>query len=237
MRISSHNWPVLGLVAVLCLMRCDEVRGADRPPADKAGTEFFEKNVRPILVKHCYECHSESAGEQQGGLLLDRSSGWLKGGNTQKAVVPGEVAASLLVTAISYKDKSLQMPPEKQLGDREIAVLTNWIRIGAPGPAKDVGDSEFSRLGDQNWLFEQAAGHWAFQPIPRLDANQPPDVADTLWNKNPIDRFVYSQLASKGLSPSPQADPRTFLRRDSSADLERERHHLRAYAPGRERDD
>ena len=60
---------------------------------DAAAVEFFERKVRPILVEHCYECHSEAEGEQKGGLLLDREAGWLEGGDTGKAVVPGDLDA------------------------------------------------------------------------------------------------------------------------------------------------
>ena len=84
---------------------------------------FFEKKIRYILVKRCYQCHSEKAKEQEGGLLLDRRSGWIKGGNTDKAVIPGNPGASLLVKAIRYQDDSLQMPPEKKLPAEEIALL------------------------------------------------------------------------------------------------------------------
>ncbi|MGI9472364.1 MAG: c-type cytochrome domain-containing protein, partial [Rubripirellula sp.] len=72
--------------------------------ADDSAEElrFFEQKIRPLLVEHCYECHSEEAGEQQGGLLLDRQSGWMEGGETNKAVIPGEPEASLLVAAIRY---------------------------------------------------------------------------------------------------------------------------------------
>ena len=88
-----------------------------------ADVVFFEKKIRPILVKRCYQCHSEKAKEQEGGLLLDRRSGWIKGGNTDKAVIPGNPGASLLVKAIRYQDDSLQMPPEKKLPAEEIALL------------------------------------------------------------------------------------------------------------------
>ena len=84
---------------------------------------FFEKKIRHILVKRCYQCHSEKAKEQEGGLLLDRRSGWIKGGNSRKAVIPGNPGASLLVKAIRYQDDSLQMPPEKKLPAEEIALL------------------------------------------------------------------------------------------------------------------
>jgi cytochrome c553 len=177
---------------------------------DAAGVAFFEKEIRPILVTHCYECHSEAAKEQQGGLLLDRRSGWLKGGNTQKAVVPGEVESSLLITAVRYKDEDLQMPPEKPLAAEDVRLLEAWVRRGAPGPATDLGDSSFSRLGDQDWLFEKAKTHWAFQPVV---AHAPPEVSDFLWNKKPVDRAIFARLERAKLTPSPSAEARTFIRR------------------------
>lgn len=181
-----------------------------RAEEDAKGVAFFEKRIRPILIRHCYECHSEAAKEQQGGLLLDRRSGWLKGGNTQKAVVPGEVESSLLITAVRNGDEDLQMPPEEKLAETDIKALEAWVRLGAPGPRDDLEETEFSRLGDQAWLFEKARDHWAFQPVV---AHQPPEVADRIWNQKPVDRFVFSKLAEAGLAPSRNADPRTLIRR------------------------
>ena len=178
---------------------------------DRAGdAAFFEKRVRPVLVKHCYECHSESAGEQQGGLLLDRASGWLKGGASGKAVLPGEPGDSLLIEAVLYKDEDLQMPPEEKLADEDIQALVAWVKRGAPGPRKDLGESEFSRLGDQNYLFNKAATHWAFQPVRKP---QLPEASLPAWNRNPIDRLIFDQLQSAGLEPSGSASPRELVRR------------------------
>jgi len=181
-----------------------------RAENDAKGVAFFEKRIRPILIKHCYECHSEAANEQQGGLLLDRRIGWLKGGNTQKAVVPGEVESSLLITAVRYSDEDLLMPPDGKLAETDIRLLEAWVRVGAPGPKDDLEETEFSRLGDQAWLFDKARDHWAFQPVV---AHQPPEVPDRIWNQKPVDQFVFSRLAEAGLAPSRNSDPRTLIRR------------------------
>ena len=173
-------------------------------------SEFYERRIRPIFVKHCYECHSESAGEQQGGLLLDRRSGWMKGGDTENAVVPGEPAASLLIKAVRYNDESLQMPPESPLQPDQIQLLEQWVALGAPGAKDDLGDTEFSRLGDQEYLFARARGHWAFQPVSPVAA---PKAADPVWDQNDIDRFVYAGLQRSELSPSRATDARTLFRR------------------------
>lgn len=177
---------------------------------DTDGADFFERRVRPILVKHCYECHSEEAGEQQGSLLLDRQAGWLKGGETGQAVLPGEPDASLLIKAVRYDNDDLQMPPEEPLDATQVRILEQWVARGAPGPRQDLGDTEFSRLGDQGYLFEKAADHWAFQPVAM---NEPPSVADKNWNQHAIDRFVYDRLMQSQLTPSRPADPRTLVRR------------------------
>ena len=187
---------------------------ASDPATDAGGTAFFEKKIRPLLVEHCYECHSEEAREQQGGLLLDRPAAWLKGGQSGKAVVPGEPDASLLIHAVRYRNADLQMPPEERLDDELIRLLEEWIRRGAPGPQKAMGETTFSRLGDQEYLFGVARYHWAFQPV-----EKPPVPASSFahWTVNEIDHFITARLADQGLQPSSEADARSLLRRLSYA--------------------
>lgn len=197
------------LSAVLMVL-CIPVSGAAADAASNKGSVFFEKKIRPLLVKHCYECHSEDAGERQGGLLLDRRTGWMEGGDTNKAVIPGEPDASLLITAVRYADENLQMPPEEKLPAGQIRLLEQWVRLGAPGPKVDRGESEFSRLGDQEYLFSQANDHWAFQPV---QAVTPPETGRASWNRHAIDRFIDARLAENGLTPSDPADARTLMRR------------------------
>src|SRR3954469_7882802 len=74
---------------------------------------FFESKVRPLLVDRCLECHGEK--KQKGGLRLDSKSGWEKGGESGAAIVPGKAEESLVIKAVGYADKDLQMPPKKQL--------------------------------------------------------------------------------------------------------------------------
>jgi hypothetical protein len=177
---------------------------------DRAGSAFYERKIRPLLVKHCYSCHSEKAKKQEGGLLLDRSSGWLKGGDTNKAVVPRQPNASLLIKAVRYKDENLQMPPDKPLDKADVQLLERWVRLGAPGPVKDLGTTAFSRLGDQTFLAAQAKTHWAFQPIKPVTS---PQVADVAWNRQPVDQFISRSLVKQKLTPSSPADSRTLIRR------------------------
>ena len=134
----------------------------------------------------------------------------MEGGDTDKAVVPGNPAASLLVTAIRYADEDLQMPPKMAMPEEEIELLEEWIRRGAPGPKDDMGTTEFSQLGDQTHLFAKAKDHWAFQPV---DAVDPAEVDDPRWNRTVIDRFIFAKLAENGLTPSPRANAQTLRRR------------------------
>src|ERR1700761_193343 len=105
-------------------------------PVDPAKIEFFEKKVRPLLVDNCYNCHSANTNAK-GGLRVDDRNGLLLGGNTGKAVVPGNPDASLLLKAV-LQEGDLKMPPKKHLTDEQIADLKRWIADGAAWPAVRV---------------------------------------------------------------------------------------------------
>ena len=154
------------MTVAACLIVASTSVGKETSSGD---SDFFERRIRPLLIERCYECHSEEAGEQQGGLLLDRQSGWLQGGETNKAVIPGEPESSLLIAAVRYDNDDLQMPPEAKLSPAEIKLLEQWVRLVRPGPREDLGETEFSQLGDQDYLFDKATAHWAFQPIEKTD--------------------------------------------------------------------
>jgi mono/diheme cytochrome c family protein len=102
--------------------------------AQRDADKFFENEVRPLLSKRCFECHSER--KQKGGLRVDHL-GYLKaGGDTGPALVPGKPEESPMIEAVHYQNKDFQMPPKQKLPDAEIAVLEKWIKMGAPRPAK-----------------------------------------------------------------------------------------------------
>lgn len=84
--------------------------------------EFFEKQVRPVLVEHCYECHSERA---DGGLQIDSREGLLRGGDSGAALIPGNSDTSLLIEAVRYQNLDFQMPPQGKLDLPQIAALEN----------------------------------------------------------------------------------------------------------------
>ncbi|HEY2953534.1 MAG TPA: DUF1549 domain-containing protein, partial [Verrucomicrobiae bacterium] len=172
----------------------------------KAQLDFFESRIRPIFANHCYECHSQESGKSKGGLRLDTRDAVLKGGNTGPALVPGKPEQSLLITAVSYADPDLKMPPKnKKLSDAQITDLRTWVRMGAPDPRKTALASGKKYGGD-------AKNHWAFQPVKKPI---PPAVSNPAWVANPIDAFVLARLEAKGLKPNPPADKRTLIRRAS----------------------
>lgn len=183
---------------------------ADAAAAD--GVAFFEAKVRLLLVKHCYECHSQEAGKQKGGLLLDRKEGWEKGGDAGPALVAGQPAGSLLMHSVRYEDEDLQMPPKYRLPPEDIRVLEQWIVMGAPDPrVESLAAAQPTKTID----FEAARQSWAYRPLQKTPL---PAVQNKAWPRNELDLFVLAGMEAKGLQPAPAADMRT-LRRRLSYDL------------------
>ncbi|MBU6303257.1 MAG: DUF1549 domain-containing protein [Verrucomicrobia bacterium] len=171
------------------------------------GFDFFEARVRPLLVKHCQECHSEEAGKQKGGLWLDRKAGWEMGGDGGPAVIPGNPEASLLIHSIRYGDENLQMPPKSKMAPEEIAVLEQWVAMGAPDPREGaIGTG--GRKGGIDYAAARAT--WAFRPVVKPDE---PAVGAGAWPLDPVDRFVLAKLEAKQVPPAAPAEPAVFLRR------------------------
>ena len=97
--------------------------------------KFFESRIRPILIEHCYKCHSVKAareGRLEGDLQLDTREGTRRGGDTGPAVVPGKPEKSLLISALRHD--GLEMPPEKKLPARVVDDFVRWVRLGAIDP-------------------------------------------------------------------------------------------------------
>jgi hypothetical protein len=168
------------------------------------GIEFFEKKIRPVLVEQCYICHSGAARAVMGNFMLDTPDGWKRGGKSGKAaIVPGDPAASLLLTAIR-RTGPIKMPPGAQLTDRQVADFETWIKMGAPDPRTEPAKAAPS------YDFDKARKFWSFQPV-RDPA--PPRVADAAWNRTAIDRFIKAKLDEKHLVPFGVASKRALLRR------------------------
>jgi len=171
----------------------------DLTPAQR---NFFENKIRPILGDHCYKCHSTLAEKVKGGLLLDSREGLLRGGDSGKAIVPGDPDASLLIKAVRYTDPDLQMPKDKKLDDDQIAYLVTWVKMGAPDPR--------SATADQRKWDDNKTNHWAWQPVKHVAV---PEVSDPDWCQTPVDNFILAKLDDNGLKPNPPADKRTLIRR------------------------
>jgi hypothetical protein len=189
------------LIFVLCAPTLP-LRAAD---AD----EFFESKVRPVLVQHCYRCHSGQAKKLRGGLRLDSREAMLIGGDTGPALTPGQPDKSRFIEAVTYRNVELQMPPRGKLPDGVIADLTTWVKMGAPWP-KQSASAETSSTKSTFDLNERKRAHWAWQPIRPQDL---PRVRDRNWPRDPLDHFILAKLEDRGLSPAPPADKRTLLRR------------------------
>jgi hypothetical protein len=169
------------------------------------GTDFFEKKIRPILIKHCYECHGED--EQESDLRLDSYAEMLRGGATAPAIVPGEPNESLLLHTIGYEDEELQMPPDGKLSDAVIADFRKWIEMDAPHPDANKA-SILPRKGALD--LEKERQFWSFQPL--VDTAIP-TVMGSNWPQQSIDYFILSKLEQQQLSPAAPADRRTLIRR------------------------
>ena len=202
---------------------------AEEPKAEKsfstADLEFFETKIRPLLATHCQECHGPQ--KQESNLRLDSRASLLSGGDSGPAARSGDPAHSLLIEAIGYGG-DIQMPPKAKLDDASIAALTSWIEKGLPWPAEAAP----SRTGDvaRFIIRPEDREFWSLKPVVRpplplqsnvqrpkskVESNQPgtrnPEPGTSA--ASPIDTFVISELAAKGLHQSPPADKRTLLRR------------------------
>lgn len=177
-----------------------------QPPKTQQA-EHFERHIRPLLVRHCYECHSGGSNELKGGLRLDFKDGLLNGGDSGPAVVPGNASESLLISAV--KHDGLEMPPGKKLTESEIRELSDWITHGAYDPrehmpkASDVASETFEAL------YQSRRQWWSLQPITHPE---PPGIAGA-ESLHEIDQFIIARLREHQLNPAPPADRRTLARR------------------------
>lgn len=165
--------------------------------------EWFEREVRPILVERCSSCHSQKAGVVKGGLSLDSRSTLLSGGDSGPALAPGHPEESLLIEAV--RRESLEMPPEKPLNLREQQTLIQWVKIGAPWPA-----THSEPTSGVDWLQQRRQNHWAWHPTRKVAV---PQLDNDDWSAGPIDRFILRQLRERGLQPATSSEPTALLRR------------------------
>ena len=166
--------------------------------ANGPGEEFFESQIRPLLIQRCAECHG---GEDvSGGLRINSRESLIQGGDSGAAIIPGDVSESLLLQAVRRVGE-MPMPPEEELSEREVRVLERWIEMGAPWPR--------SKQPPLNAV-KTATNHWAFQ---RIGSPMIPHVSNREWVKTPVDSFVLAKLDENQLSVSPAANRRSLIRR------------------------
>ncbi len=164
------------------------------------GGDFFEKKVRPILVEHCYSCHSANAKKEKGGLRLDTPDAIRRGGDSGP-VVKANDEDSLLLRAVAHAPNVPAMPPKGKLPDAAVADLRKWVKMGAPLP---------TATATKPAVGEAARKFWSFQPVAEHPA---PKVSDPKWPIKKADFFVLKKLDEQKLAHAPHADKRTLIRR------------------------
>ena len=224
-RHGNHQWnspdcmPLrLRFVTAVTVAVCFAAHGESSPAADQpvvvpaqqkefdpAGLEFFEKDVRPLLVNYCYECHSK--GDVDGGLNLDSKAGVLKGGDSGAVVMAGDPDKSMLIEAVRYQNRDLQMPPKGRLSDAEVAILEKWVRLGVPDSRTE---SQPGAIRPTGMSIEDGREFWSFKPVADPTV---PDVQNVDWVQTPIDAFVMAKLEGNKTRPAERADKRTLIRR------------------------
>jgi len=182
---------MLGLLTINPAAAQDvEEAEAKADAAAATATVRYATDVRPILSDACFACHGPDEAARKADLRLDQKEEAFRDRGGYAAIVPGDPELSELIYRISTNDEFDRMPPEshgRQLTEEEIATITAWVEQGA--------------------VWED---HWAFRP---LQKPEPPEVSNPDWPRNEIDRFILERLDAEGLSPAPEADRATLIRR------------------------
>ncbi len=205
--------PIRPLIVLLVLL-AGALANAAAPEQQSQFTaeqiEFFESKIRPLLVAHCFDCHSTDAEEVEAGLYVDSRAGMIKGGESGPAVLAGNPNESLLIAAVNYE--ASEMPPDRKLKPHQIDALTRWVEMGAPWPqvTSSPGVPAASETDWDNLDWQRARqSHWAWQSAIRPEI---PAVTDERIN-NPIDNFVAARRQQAGLNAAPIATSYVLARR------------------------
>lgn len=200
----SHRVLVLGL---MCWVAVASAPIFASQTEDEQDLNFFEQKIRPVLVQHCYACHSQQASaarKLQGGLFLDTASGVLAGGDSGPSLIPGKSAESLLISALRHD--GLQMPPSGRLADEVVSDFVQWIDRGAIDPRQEP-----SAVGKRREIsLDEGREWWAFRPLQRVVVPEQPDAASPL---SPVDRFLHAAQRRMGLQPAGRASRERLIRR------------------------
>lgn len=176
----------LGIILTLGLWSIAPASG-EEPLPDRVE---FNRHIRPILSDNCFQCHGPDRNTREAGLRLDARAEAVADRGGFRAIAAGDPEASEIIRRILAEDPADKMPPpesNRDVSERELALLRRWIEQGAEYEA-----------------------HWAYIP----PATHPlPNVNNTAWPRNDVDRFVLARLEREGLHPSPEADRETLIRR------------------------
>lgn len=171
---------------------------------------FFEEKIRPVLAEKCYSCHSAESEKLKGSLQVDHLEHLITGGETGPSVVSGKPEESLLIEAMSYGNRDLQMPPKERLAQSVVDDFREWIKAGAPWPEEPVPLAGGESAPEVFDLEKRREEHWCWKALtdPAL-----PELSEKDWPRLPIDYFILYRLEAAGLRPAEPADDRTWLRR------------------------
>ena len=176
--------------------------------------DFFETKIRPLLSNNCFACHSQKAnskGKLKAGLYLDSHKGLIRGGDSGPAVSPGKPDQSRIVEAVLYRNEDMAMPPKGKLPQDQIALIRQWVEMGAPWPGSDDEVVAESSVNNEPYDWDKFRNeHWAFK---KIQNPSPPQIQNNNWSKNPIDNFVFSRLKENQLTPNEPATIRNLIRR------------------------
>ena len=175
--------------------------GESNPKDPQANNQLYAEKIRPLLDKHCTQCHGSE--EQGGGLKLDSIASMTLGGDSGTAIKPNDAAASLLWQRVSSVNPDERMPPEGAgLSAAELESLKAWIRNGATGRDQPP---------QNNSGWDERLAHWAWKPMQYHSAPLNLQQANVLHS--PVDAWIAAKLAEHDLQFSPPADKQTWLRR------------------------
>ena len=193
------------ITVVLLLATFTNISWAQAP--NEEGLKFFEQKIRPVLVQHCYSCHSVGARDArklQGALFLDSAEGTLIGGESGPALIKGNVAESRMIKAMKYD--GMEMPPTGKLSEEIIADFAKWIEMGAPDPR--VGTSPIKPKREIN--IDEGRKWWSFQPLKIII---PPTIPDEIRAQSPIDHFIISAQQQQRLKSGIPTTKEKLIRR------------------------
>jgi hypothetical protein len=200
---SPPKWPILLLLSTVVTISGSLQASDSGPEAD-----FFERRIRPVLTEQCRDCHGSES--PKGSLQLDTKAHLLKGGEHGPAIVTGKPAESLLLQAVTpHSVSNTDFPKHPKLSLPQLADFEHWIRDGAPWPAV-AGTPTAAKPNEFNLGERKQKQPWLWQPPA---PQQPPAVNNTRWPLGAEDHFILQRLEAAGLSPAPEADRGTWLRR------------------------